>query len=124
MMIHDMMMIHVSYLSLPSNADSPLSSLPSSFLFPFPPSESDWAISQVCHSANYGGYYAGLATGGLNLQIEHHLFPPLAYHHYPSVAVIVRQECAKRGVPYVSFDALPKMMGHFLRFMRNVGNAH
>jgi len=38
--------------------------------------------------------------GGLNSQIEHHLFPRVAHHLYRAMRPIVRAFCARRGIPY------------------------
>ena len=44
--------------------------------------------------------------GGLNFQIEHHLFPRVPHTHYPKIAEIVRRNCAKHGVRYSSHPSL------------------
>jgi fatty acid desaturase len=38
----------------------------------------DWFISQVETSSTYGGFISGCLTGGLNFQVEHHLFPRIS----------------------------------------------
>jgi len=82
----------------------------------------DWAVAQVEHSANYGGLIACLFTGGLNLQIEHHLFPAMSYKHYPAIAKIVKEESKNFKVKYTSFDYLPQIVFEFLRFLQHVGS--
>ena len=37
----------------------------------------DWGVQQLLTSANWGGVIGNFFTGGLNLQIEHHLFPAI-----------------------------------------------
>jgi Fatty acid desaturase len=83
----------------------------------------DWAVQQVITSANWGGVIGNFMTGGLNLQIEHHLFPAISFMHYPAIAKIVREECAARGVPYAAYGSLPEILTRFVRFMREVGAA-
>jgi len=39
-------------------------------------------------------------SGGLNTQIEHHLFPGIHYSHYRAISKIVRANCAKFDIPY------------------------
>ena len=56
-------------------------------------------------------------------QIEHHLFPAMAYNLYPAIVPIVKDECRKAGVPYTSFAYVPEMMFSFVRFMKQVGEA-
>lgn len=41
--------------------------------------------------------------------MEHHLFPAISFCHYPAIAEIVKDECAKRGVPYARYDTLPEV---------------
>jgi fatty acid desaturase len=62
----------------------------------------DWGVHQVVASHNYGtnSRWALYYSGGLNLQIEHHLFPSVHYSHYPALAAIVRDVCDEFGVPY------------------------
>jgi len=60
-----------------------------------------WSKVQIESSANYCGFWMSLYTGGLNYQIEHHLFPRMHPWYYPKFATIVRQICKKYGVRYV-----------------------
>lgn len=83
----------------------------------------DWGVQQVLTSANWGGRIGNFFTGGLNLQIEHHLFPAISFVHYPAIAKIVRDECEKRDIPYAHYDTLPEIVGRFSRYMQNVGLA-
>lgn len=83
----------------------------------------DWGVQQVLTSANWGGVIGNFMTGGLNLQIEHHMFPAISFMHYPAIAKIVRDECEKRGIHYASYDTLPEIVGRFNRYMRQVGAA-
>ncbi len=72
-------------------------------------------LLQVLTSANWGGRIGNFFTGGLNLQIEHHLFPAISFVHYPAIAKIVRDECEKRDIPYAHYDTLPEIVGRFSR---------
>jgi len=85
------------------------------------PVERDWGVQQILTSSNWGGSVGNFFTGGLNLQIEHHLFPAVAFTHYPAISRIVRDECEKRGVPYVHHDTLPQIVGRYCEYMRAVG---
>ena len=66
----------------------------------------DWGEAQVRHSANFGGRVCFNLFGGINYQIEHHLFPGLNHMYYPTIAPIVQQTCAEFGVPYVHFPTV------------------
>lgn len=59
-----------------------------------------WYRSQVETSSTYGGFISGCLTGGLNFQIEHHLFPRMCSAWYPYIAPKVREVCKKHGVKY------------------------
>jgi len=70
-----------------------------------------------------GGKVGNFFTGGLNLQIEHHLFPAICFVHYPAIAKIVKEESEKMGVPYASYRTLPGIFLEFLRFVKDMGSA-
>lgn len=65
--------------------------------------ENDWAIHQVRTTANFAPDNKWLSwyIGGLNYQIEHHLFPGISHVHYPKIAAIVRQTTEEFGIPYL-----------------------
>lgn len=64
----------------------------------------DWGEHQVHTSHNYSptSTFALHLSGGLNYQIEHHLFPRVYYLHYPVLAPLVREVCAEFNLPYHS----------------------
>jgi linoleoyl-CoA desaturase len=70
--------------------------------------ENEWAIHQVRTTTNFAPNNAVLNwyVGGLNYQIEHHLFPQICHLHYPKIAPIVRQVCEEYGIPYRSHPTL------------------
>ncbi|MGC4093972.1 MAG: acyl-CoA desaturase [Polyangiaceae bacterium] len=68
----------------------------------------DWAEFQLASSANFATHNRALTwlLGGLNYQIEHHLFPHLSHRHYPMVSEIVRRLAAERGLAYHEFPSM------------------
>ena len=84
--------------------------------------ERDWGVQQVLTSSNWGGVIGNFMTGGLNLQIEHHLFPAISFMHYPKIAKIVREECEKRNITYVHYQTLPEIIARFSDYMKSVGS--
>lgn len=66
----------------------------------------NWAENQVRSSVNWGtgNSWANFFTGGLNHQIEHHLFPSVHPIHYPAISAIVREKCDKYRIPYRTND--------------------
>jgi len=70
--------------------------------------EKDWAKLQVMTSSNFAmnsRLWIWIA-GGLNYQIEHHLFPSINHMYLPHIQPIVKQTCKQYGVPYVEYDSL------------------
>lgn len=74
-----------------------------------------WFKSQVETSCTYGGWLSGALTGGLNFQVEHHLFPRMSSAWYPYIAPKVREICAKHGVQYVYY---PWLFSNFLSTLK------
>lgn len=64
--------------------------------------ENAWAVHQVETTVDFSqqGRLATWFTGGLNFQIEHHLFPHICHIHYPQIARIVQQTSEEYGVAY------------------------
>lgn len=68
---------------------------------PHPAGDEDYLRKQVLTSRNVrGGRFTDIALGGLNYQIEHHLFPGMPTPNLRKAQPIVRQYCADIGVPY------------------------
>ncbi len=42
--------------------------------------------------------------GGVTVHVAHHLYPGISATHYPAITVIIREICADRGIPYISFS--------------------
>jgi fatty acid desaturase (delta-4 desaturase) len=61
---------------------------------------------QVLSSSNVGGPWLCWLNGGLNYQIEHHLFPRIHHSHYPKIAFIVREFCRERDISYRHFTSI------------------
>jgi fatty acid desaturase (delta-4 desaturase) len=85
--------------------------------------ERDWGVQQVVTSADWGDRVGNFFTGGLNLQVEHHLFPAICFVHYPAIRKIVAEEAAKVGVPYSTYRTLPAIFVEFMRFVKEMGSA-
>ncbi len=61
---------------------------------------------QVITASNVGGPFLCFLNGGLNYQIEHHLFPRIQHSHYPTIAPIVRAYCKAHNIPYVHYPTV------------------
>ncbi|MCO6498823.1 MAG: acyl-CoA desaturase [Vicingus serpentipes] len=64
--------------------------------------ENNWAIHQMKTTSNFAGksIFFSWFIGGLNYQIEHHLFPNICHIHYSKIAKIVKQTAKEFNVPY------------------------
>ena len=82
-----------------------------------------WYKAQAETSCTYGGNIGMLLTGGLNLQIEHHLFPRLSSWHYPVIQDAVRECCARHGVKYTYFPNLWDNMGSMFTYIKETGSS-
>lgn len=70
--------------------------------------EDEWAIHQLRTTANFANRNKLITwwVGGLNFQIEHHLFPRISHVHYPAISKIIKKACQDFGIPYIEY---PKM---------------
>ena len=74
--------------------------------FPDPPPtrkmEDSWAVHQLLNTTNFspGSTVTAWFIGGLNYQIEHHLFPNICHVHYPRIARIVAETAKEYQLPY------------------------
>lgn len=59
--------------------------------------------------------------GGLNFQVEHHLFPRICSIHYPKISQIVEDTAKEFGVPYHSHPTLRKAIQSHYRILRKYG---
>jgi linoleoyl-CoA desaturase len=98
--------------------------------FPVPHSTTDrmdqaWAIHQVETTADFarGNRLATWLVGGLNFQIEHHLFPRISHVHYPALSALVEQTCREFGVRYTAFRSFRTGLVSHFRLLRRMGAA-
>ena len=87
-------------------------------------SKQEWAVHQLASTSNFGTSSKSLhwLLGGLNFQIEHHLFPRVSHIHYPAISVFVKEICQKSGIVYNEhasmLDAIISHMVHLRRLGR------
>ena len=83
----------------------------------------DWYQAQAETSCTYGGMGGMIFTGGLNMQIEHHLFPRMSSWHYPRIQKTVQEVCERHGVRYAYYPTLWDNVISTLKYMNKVGIA-
>jgi linoleoyl-CoA desaturase len=84
-----------------------------------------WAIHQVKTTANFAtnSKLVSWFVGGLNFQIEHHLFPKISHVHYPAISPIVERICKEHGHPYNNYDTLGSAVVSHFATMKKFGVA-
>jgi linoleoyl-CoA desaturase len=85
----------------------------------------DWATHQVESTVDFARHNGPLTwfIGGLNFQIEHHLFPRVCHTHYPALSKIVERVCLKHGVRYMAHASAGKALRSHYRWLRLLGRA-
>jgi linoleoyl-CoA desaturase len=83
----------------------------------------EWAIHQVKTTANFAtrSKFVTWLIGGLNFQIEHHLFPKISHIHYPAISVILRQLCKEYGLSYIEYPYMAKAVISHVSYLRRMG---
>jgi len=89
-----------------------------------PPVDGHWARKQVCATANWASasVFWNWFSGGLNHQVEHHLFPSMSTYLYPYIAPIVRQTCQEFGVSYKDYPSFWVAWKSMFDFLRQLGD--
>jgi fatty acid desaturase len=86
-----------------------------------PEDEHDFLRRQVLTSRNVrGGWFTDLALGGLNYQIEHHLFPSMPRPSLRRSQPLIREFCQQHGLPYCQ-ASLVGSYAQALRYLHAVG---
>jgi linoleoyl-CoA desaturase len=85
--------------------------------------ENEWAVHQVKTTANFdrGNKLLSWFVGGLNFQIEHHLFPRVSHVHYPAISKIVEAKCKEHQLPYLVNKTFFKAVASHFRMMYQLG---
>jgi linoleoyl-CoA desaturase len=98
--------------------------------FPVPVGEpphidNEWAVLQVEAAVDFAPHNRVLSwyCGGLNYQIEHHLFPHVCHLNYPRIAPIVKATCEEFGVRYSCYPTWREALASHWRELRQLGQA-
>jgi linoleoyl-CoA desaturase len=87
--------------------------------------ETEWAKHQINTTVNFATKSRSMSwlLGGLNFQVEHHLFPRISHIHYPEINKIVKQTCEEFGVMYREFPTVLSAVRSHLLHLREIGMA-
>jgi len=82
-----------------------------------------WAEHEVATTADFAPHntVATWYLGGLNFQIEHHLFPRICHIHYPAISAIVAATCHEFALPYMCYPTVRAAIAGHYRFLKTLG---
>ena len=85
--------------------------------------ENGWAIHQLKTTANFSRNSRLISwyVGGLNYQVEHHLFPLICHVHYPKIAPIVEATAKEFGIPYLENKTFLGALKSHVSLLRKLG---
>lgn len=87
--------------------------------------ENTFAVHQLYNTADFAPKNKVLSwfIGGLNYQIEHHLFPGISHVHYPKIAGMVKATAQKYNLPYYVNPGFFKAVREHARMLKQLGRA-
>jgi linoleoyl-CoA desaturase len=87
--------------------------------------EDEWAIHQIKTTANFATHNRVISwlVGGLNFQVEHHLFPKISHVHYPALSRILKQLCVEFNITYNEYPKMRYAVASHVAFLRQMGRA-
>ena len=88
--------------------------------------ENAWFIHQIHTTCNFApnSKFWGWLTGGLNFQVEHHLFPLVSHVHYPAISKVVQKICAEYNIHYNQNMTFPSAFMSHMHHLDRVGKAN
>lgn len=87
--------------------------------------ENSWAVHQMKTTSNFsmGNVPLTWFLGGLNHQVEHHLFPNICHVHYPAISKIVKETAEEFNIPYLQQKTFAGAITNHFRFLNHLGRA-
>lgn len=85
--------------------------------------ESAWAAHQLKTTCDFArsNKFLSWYCGGLNHQIEHHLFPQYCHVHYTALAPIVKKTAEEFGLPYYDYKTFGDALGSHFNMLKVLG---
>jgi len=82
-----------------------------------------WAIHQLLTTVNFStkNRFINWFTGGLNHQIEHHIFPNISHIHYSKIGKIVKQTAKEFNLPYNEYKTTRSAIFSHFKFLKQMG---
>ena len=87
--------------------------------------EDEFAEHQIKTTANFGtkNKIVSWYVGGLNFQIEHHLFPKISHTHYPAISQVVKKVCEEYQLKYIEYTTVASAVRAHVNFLKEMGRA-
>jgi linoleoyl-CoA desaturase len=87
--------------------------------------DNEWAVHEVETTANFAptSKLATFYLGGLNFQIEHHLFSRMCHIHYPAISHMVERTCREFAISYICYPTVWSAIAAHYRFLKALGGA-
>lgn len=87
--------------------------------------KNDYLYNQVSSSMNYKTRYpiTRFICFGLDIQIEHHLFPNIPHSSLRQIQPIVRKYCAENNIPYIENPSIFSSIYLYMNYLYNMGNS-
>ena len=84
-----------------------------------------WSVKQVLATSNWcsESIFFNWISGGLNHQIEHHLFPTVSIHLYPQISPIIKKCCQDFNLPYYNYPSFTSAWCDMICYLKALGQA-
>jgi linoleoyl-CoA desaturase len=85
--------------------------------------ENSWAVHQLRTTTNFAqrSKIFSWYVGGLNLQVEHHLFPNVCHVHYRKISKIVKATAEEFNLPYKTYDTFAQALAGHAKLLKELG---
>lgn len=85
--------------------------------------DNEWAVHQINTTANFAtkSKVVSWMLGGLNFQVEHHLFPRISHVHYPKINQFVKETCREFNIAYHEYPSVIKAFTSHLSHIKKLG---
>jgi linoleoyl-CoA desaturase len=85
--------------------------------------EHAWVTHQLFTTANFSvkNKLVGWFTGGLNHQVEHHIFPNISHIHYSKIRDIVKETAQEYNLPYFEYKSTREAIISHFRYLKELG---
>lgn len=86
----------------------------------------NWVVHQLKTTSNFAqnSKFFSWLIGGLNYQVEHHLFPTICHVHYKKISAIVKKTSSEFGIPYCAELSFAQALSKHAKLLKYLGKNH